>query len=330
MDGLISVIIPVYNVEQYLRECVDSVLGQTYQNFEIILVDDGSTDTSGDICDEYAKKDDRIQVIHKENGGASVARNHGIEMAKGEYVYFLDSDDRIVSNAFYILTKNIQDENADLLFFEAYSFDDNDNELKKGNYSYSQKYDTDRGISILEKLIVKKEFHVSIPLLFIKKDFLIHSGIRLVEGIMYEDMIFTYELFYKAEKVAHVRESLYHRRYRQNSVMQSSISGKNYRSASRVYKELKDFMIRENLEEAYVAKAYISKWSLNLLNIYDMLSFEERKIYKEDYRNLRADILEKRAYDNKALYMRCYGKFWWFCYKVLEKTINGLKGKYGK
>ena len=100
---LISIIIPIYNVEQYLRQCLDSVINQTYKNLEIILVDDGSTDNSGKICDEYAVKDNRIKVIHKENGGVSSARNAGIDIAKGEYIGFVDSDDYIEKDMYEYL-----------------------------------------------------------------------------------------------------------------------------------------------------------------------------------------------------------------------------------
>jgi glycosyltransferase involved in cell wall biosynthesis len=95
VDDLITVIIPVYNVETYLRKCIDSVVNQTYKNLQIIIVDDGSTDLSGAICDEYAKKDNRIVVMHKDNGGLSSARNAGMEIAKGQYISFVDSDDWI-------------------------------------------------------------------------------------------------------------------------------------------------------------------------------------------------------------------------------------------
>ena len=97
---LISVIIPVYNVQDYLARCLDSILAQTYQNLEIILVNDGSKDNSGAICDEYAARDDRVQVIHKENGGLSTARNAGLDLAAGEYLSFIDSDDWIASDAY--------------------------------------------------------------------------------------------------------------------------------------------------------------------------------------------------------------------------------------
>ena len=107
---LISVIVPVYNVELYLERCINSIINQTYQNLEIILIDDGSTDRSGEICDEYKKKDMRINVIHKQNGGSSSARNCGLEIAKGEYIGFVDSDDYIASDMYALLHQHMRDD----------------------------------------------------------------------------------------------------------------------------------------------------------------------------------------------------------------------------
>ena len=95
MDILISIIVPVYKVEKYLRRCIDSILAQTYQNIEVLLIDDGSPDNSGEICDEYAERDSRVRVFHKPNGGVSSARNLGLKEAKGQYIGFVDADDRL-------------------------------------------------------------------------------------------------------------------------------------------------------------------------------------------------------------------------------------------
>ena len=114
---MISVIIPVYNVEKFLAECVDSVLAQTYTDWEAILVDDGATDASGAMCDAYAAKDPRIRVIHRENGGLSAARNTGLKAARGEYVYFLDSDDYIEPDTLALLLETAEREQADVVFF---------------------------------------------------------------------------------------------------------------------------------------------------------------------------------------------------------------------
>ena len=119
---LVSVIIPVYNVEKYIEESVDSVLRQTYKNIEIILVDDGSKDTSGEICDQYIDKDVRIKVVHKENGGLSSARNAGMEVATGELYYFLDSDDYIEDTLIEKCVESIIAENADMIGFNFWNF----------------------------------------------------------------------------------------------------------------------------------------------------------------------------------------------------------------
>lgn len=124
-SDLISVIVPVYNVENYIRKCLESIIHQTYSKLEIIIVDDGSTDKSGIICDEYAKKDDRIKVIHKKNGGLSDARNVGLKSACGNIVGFVDSDDTIDSRMYEILYKNMQDTGADISICDYQRVEDN-------------------------------------------------------------------------------------------------------------------------------------------------------------------------------------------------------------
>lgn len=113
MNNLISVIVPVYKVEKYIKKCIESIINQTYENLEIILVDDGSPDNCGKICDEYAKKDKRIKVIHKENGGVSSARNLGLEKSNGQYITFIDSDDWIEEEYCEILLTTLKEQNAD-------------------------------------------------------------------------------------------------------------------------------------------------------------------------------------------------------------------------
>ena len=124
---LISVIIPVYNVEKYLIECLDSVVNQTYKNIEIILINDGSTDNSGEICNKYSNKDSRIVVIHKDNEGVSAARNTGLDAAKGEYIGFVDSDDLISENYYESLYNCLIDNNSDVSVCNLYKMKKNDN-----------------------------------------------------------------------------------------------------------------------------------------------------------------------------------------------------------
>lgn len=138
MSPKVTVIIPVYNVESYLREAVDSVLCQTLQNIEVILVDDGSTDNSGIICDEYAAADERVKVVHKQNEGQSVARNIGIEIAHGEYLMFLDSDDLYAQNNLLENLTTLFDESEDIDFIQFKSFNFKNTPRREGNNASQQ------------------------------------------------------------------------------------------------------------------------------------------------------------------------------------------------
>ena len=129
MPPLISIIIPVYNVEKYLDKCINSVLMQTYKNIEILLINDGSTDSSGQICESYAKKDSRIKVIHKENGGLSDARNVGIEHSTGSYIMFVDSDDYIDCNMASVLYNLLNSTNSDMAICNCTKVDEEYNML---------------------------------------------------------------------------------------------------------------------------------------------------------------------------------------------------------
>lgn len=325
-SGLISVIIPVYNVEKYLKECINSVLSQTYENYEIILVDDGSTDSSVKICDEYAEGYQHITVIHKENSGPSKTRNVGLEAAKGEYIYFLDSDDYLVAEAFEKLIKTVTAEDADVVFFDAESFADYEDgfDVKQG-YLRKYRYKTDIGYNVLTALNANKDFHCSIPLLFMKKKVLAENNLFINENIYCsEDMLFTYQLFCVAQRVAQCPEVLYHRRYRKSSIVTSKKTGRHYLSCKAVYEEIKAFSENiEKLQEA-TAKAFIVRCAFNALDTYLIIPKEEKKELKKDYKLLKKSMLKDNAYGNKALKMRCYGKAFWFIYKVFEKTVGRL------
>lgn len=165
----VSIIVPIYKVEEYLPQCIDSLINQTYQNLEIILVDDGSPDNSGLICDEYAEKDSRIKVIHKENGGVGSARNQGINCAVGEYIYFVDADDFIESDLIDNCIKVIHDKLPDIIIFGYNKVDKNginkkpivppaytvDN-LSKEKESLAEIFCSGTGLAVWDKLIKTK------------------------------------------------------------------------------------------------------------------------------------------------------------------------------
>ncbi len=324
-QALISVIIPVYNVEDYLRECIDSVLCQTYGNFEIILVNDGSTDSSGKICDEYLEKDERITVIHQKNCGLSVARNTGFSEADGYYVYFLDSDDYIAENAFETLLEIAEKDNSDIVFFDAVSFADTDDFTVKQNYIHKNKYKTDSGYKVFSALTKNKEYHSAVPLLFIKKDFLSDSKIKFIPDILYEDMVFTYQIFCKAATVSQCSEALYHRRYRKDSIMTSSKTIKHFTSCIDVCNINMNFT-RETLGTNIPSEFYnyLSRCAFNVFNVYERLSKTDKKICKNELDDFKINVLQMNTYNDKALKMRCHGKAFWFIYKIFEKTVGRL------
>lgn len=330
VPDLISVVIPVYNVELFLRECVDSVLQQSYRQLEVILINDGSTDESGQICDGYATSDPRVKVIHKVNGGASTARNEGMRHASGEFIYFLDSDDYLELNAFEILHEKIRAESADFVFFNAWSvFDTMYRGTRKQGYTRDYSYPSEDGLASLWRHLQHKEFHASVPLLLIRREFLLENNIMFTENIVLEDMIFTFMLFSLARKVAYVDKNLYFRRYRENSVMSSKNVEKKYVSAITVYNKIKHFLVDHALFSNAAACQYIRLRAFNVLTYYLWLNKQQRLDYASDHRIFLADLAVQRYYGDTALRMRCHGVVLWFLYKLYEKSIGRLVRRCG-
>src|SRR5690625_6208119 len=192
----VSIIIPVYNKAPYLDSCISSVINQTYKNLEIIIIDDGSTDNSLEICEKYRKKDERIQLISQENQGVSVARNKGIQKASGEWIYFLDADDYLELDAFEILVNEIiQDKEIDLIEFGAKKWQNN--ELVGERIPSKKQIYTDN-IKLIKENEVKP---FSACLHFTKKDLLINNKIQFDEDLKHnEDALFMYKVFLNSKR----------------------------------------------------------------------------------------------------------------------------------
>lgn len=233
---LISVIIPVYNVEAYLRQCIDSVLAQTFRDFELLLIDDGSTDGSGAICDSYAAIDPRVRVFHKENGGVSSARNRGIDNAKGEWITFVDSDDYIQKEYLYNFILNI-DEDLDLIIQGIRRFGELDNRIV---YSYKENL----AINIKDFLNAYN-IHPNIagPVSkFYKKRIIKNNKIEFVDYLKYgEDTIFNLDYISHTKYVKLITGTFYN--YRDNSKGLSKKS-LNYKDELQLYKMIKDRLLR--------------------------------------------------------------------------------------
>ncbi len=219
---LISVIVPVYNVERYLAKCIDSILAQTYPSLEIILVDDGSKDSSGAICDSYAKKDSRIRVIHKENGGLSDARNRGIEEARGEYLGFIDSDDYIDPDMYEVLYETLERHGADMSMCGVY-------ELYDGQAAEQVPEISDFGCTSEEamKIVIDGQINYAYAVNKLYKRELF-DGIRYPVGKIIEDAFVILFLLEKTKKVALTNAKKYYYFHRENSITSRTFSKKHY------------------------------------------------------------------------------------------------------
>ena len=217
---LITVVVPVYNVEKYIKKCIDSIINQTYKNIEIILVNDGSTDNSGKICNDYAKKDCRIKVIHKENGGLSDARNFGIENTTGKYITFVDSDDYIeidyVEYLYNLVVKNKVDISICSMFIDSTKKHINQGKKFKDNI-----FDTKK---CYEYMLLEKGFTISAPAkLYLSELF---RDIKYPTGMLCEDNGTTYKLIAKCDRIAYGCQSKYHYVAREDSIMRSTFNPK--------------------------------------------------------------------------------------------------------
>lgn len=214
---MISIIVPIYNVEEFLGRCVDSIRCQTFSDFELILVDDGSPDRCGEICDQYAQTDSRIRVIHKENGGLSDARNAGLEIAQGQYIAFVDSDDWLAPKYLERLLMGLQETDADICECEVYR---TTGESCYESVSTTHKvFDT---VHALEQLIQDGQLHQYVWNKLYRRKTL--DNIFFAKGKTNEDEFWTYQVFGRAKRIVKISDILYNYFQRPNSIMGAGYS----------------------------------------------------------------------------------------------------------
>lgn len=219
MDNTVSVIVPVYNVEKYLDRCIKSVIQQTYKNMEIILVDDGAKDKSGEMCDAWAAKDPRVTVFHQKNGGVSKARNTGINKATGEYLIFVDSDDVIAPDMVEHLIWLLESENADIAMCGLYHIFDESNISFESKDAEVNSFDR---VSAIRELWYQTSFLPSVWGKVYKRD--IFGELRFTEGILFEDVDLLHKLFWKSGKIVYQDVPLYGYVHRENSITTTRFS----------------------------------------------------------------------------------------------------------
>lgn len=255
MKLLLTVVIPVYNVEKYLNRCLESILIQEWKNYDIIMVDDGSTDRSPQICDDYVKAYDFISVIHKENGGLSDARNTGLSQAKGEYVYFPDSDDWLEPDTFIALAEALESQKFDIISFnrefikgeeDVIISDPVENQVFEGKDAFVHMLKHSYITGFANDKIYRKSLFVDHDILFPK-------------GKYYEDLGTNYKLFLSAKKVYATNQKYYHYLIDNPDSITQSWNEKKFRDMFGFYKEVfySDFIRSQlNQEELHISQLY--------------------------------------------------------------------------
>ena len=283
MRKKISIIIPIYNVEKYLKRCIDSIVNQTYKNTEIILVNDGSPDNCGKICDAYAKNDSRIKVIHKENGGLSSARNAALDIASGEYIMFVDSDDWIYENSLEQLNEYI-DMDYDIINFKFSFVKENSKELIETHNGIKDSYECDL-ITYIDKLF-SGELNFFIWNKLYKKS--LFDEVRFPEGRNYEDLATIYKLYFNAKSIIVTDYTLYY----------YWLGNSNSITSNSTVKNMTDYLL--STKEIYeVNKNYLQINKIDFSNVdtwYKMMIIQllinyTKSTYKDD--DLKREIISE-------------------------------------
>ena len=273
--NLISVIVPVYKVEKYLRKCVDSIIAQTYNNLEIILVDDGSPDNCGKICDEYSEKDTRIKVIHQQNGGLSAARNAGLDIATGDYIGFVDSDDYIAPDMYEKLLNALKENDANLSICNFVYVDSNGNDLNLYPPVSAKIIESDRIMQLFcEKDIVC--FITTVNRLYKKHIF---DNLRFDVGKTNEDEFIAHKIYSRCGKVAVIEDSLYFYLQRDDSIMGSPVTVRRADGIEAIYNRLQ--FLKSDYPAIDLAKA-----GKPLLDAYRGFKVRFKPVTESDFRRL--------------------------------------------
>lgn len=295
MNPKISIIVPVYKVEQYIHKCIDSILKQTFKEFELILVDDGSPDSCGEICDRYAIQDSRIKVIHKENGGLSSARNAGLDIAQGDYIGFVDSDDWIEMDMYELLYRMCVEQGCDIAICSS-EIHYNDKTVISSSHPFVIH---DRN-SAMKTMLEGNLYDEVVWTKLFKRQLL--EGIQFPVGISYEDTAFTYKVIHKCEKVCFIGEPKYHYIKRDNSMMDRAVKEVKI-DAILIYDEMCKFMEQyyKGLCDLVILK--LGNCSMVILNlILSSGKFSEHKV--KFYKTI--SILNSYFY--KTMVIKEYGK----------------------
>jgi glycosyltransferase involved in cell wall biosynthesis len=299
METAISIIVPVYNLEKYLPRCIDSILHQTFKHFELILINDGSTDNSGEICNVYAKKDKRIIVLHKENGGVAAARNAGLDIARGKYIGFVDNDDFIHPFMLEILYKKACQHASDITVCDFLKVEENEKiDFSKRPIVEQIQYFTN--IEALHQLYTERNLTFVCPWnkLYRRELF---EGLRYKEGFISDDETVAHHLLFRSNKITYLTTPLYYYVQRENSQSNQAI---HIQKIDMVYalKEREEFFRKQKLKNLHrkALKHYMDKF------------FWYYYLVKTNLKNVDKELEElKKTFDKSLIHLLKLGDISW-------------------
>ena len=313
----LSIIVPVYNVEKYLAQCLDSLLNQTYRDFEVLIVNDGTKDSSAQIAMDYVKKDsDHFMLLNKENGGLSDARNYALPYAKGKYITFLDSDDYVEETCYEKMMNKITSESLDIVVGNLqYFYEDSDQLMDMRGLNCNASSDVQKA-ALLSPLFAWNKVY--------RKAYFDQIGLLYPKGLWYEDLPVTLPLFANTDKIGHVDEILYHYRQRSGSIMKSG--GSKQKDIFKIFEMVIAYFKKNNLYHQFEEE--LEYLCVEHIMLYRQFSFLVSDDYKELYQQSRCFMKKHVPNYKKNRYLQLLGKKNQVFIATLNPLTLGLYRKY--
>ena len=318
----VSVVIPIYNVENYLEDCLDSIVNQTLEDIEIICVNDGSTDNSLDILNKYAEKDNRMTVISQENGGHAVATNRGMSMAKGKYLYLMDSDDIVKLNTLEVTYNLAEEKNLDFVIFKAINYNDPENRFYETEVYSMGNLAKVVGTNVFNYKDVPENvlFNMSVTpwSKLYNREFVESCGAKFPEGLVFEDNVFFWQVFFNAERVYFHDEFLFTRRW--YSTSSTTAGDKRFLDSIQVYNLVWEEFRKHGEFEKHKVTLYNRKVSIGFMR-FSKIKPEFKNVYFDAWKK---DIL--KIFENKDFYLDFFNNLTYKNKKIIEQLLIASSG----
>ncbi|MRI84624.1 glycosyltransferase [Aerococcaceae bacterium WS4759] len=330
MKKLITVIMPVYNTAKYLKDSIESIINQNIDSLELIIINDGSTDNSAEIINEYVSKYEFLKCITQSNQGQGSARNKGIQLSTGKYIYFMDSDDILELNALKTITDKLEEFQLDALFFDGKSFMDEENnqhyhrDLGRTNYSRKRSYGLfNSGQELWSQLIKHNDYTVSPCLYVLKKEVIMNNELFFEEGIIHEDQLFSTLLFFSLNKCAHYNWEFFKRRIRDGSTMTSSHIERKLNGYIEVFNKLTSFYSEASFKTEFIKNQFKEYLSEILILISLTANVINIRFNSKTLSEVRKNAI-KHSYFSKKAYLACkYVKLYVILSRIKNKPLRG-------